>query len=74
MIDDSNGGRTIFYDFHTAAEKRADPSLENTGLFFFRTRSVSATGFGTGTGTRAEGWITDAVRFWAKQMSDRLKQ
>ena len=36
MIDDTSGGRTIFYDFHTAAEKRADPSLENTGLFFFR--------------------------------------
>ena len=36
MIDDRNGGRTIFYDFHTSAEKRADPSLEHTGLFFFR--------------------------------------
>jgi len=36
MIDDSSRGGTIFYDFHTAAEKRADPSLENTGLFFFR--------------------------------------
>lgn len=36
MIDDSSRGSTIFYDFHSAAEKRADPSLENTGLFFFR--------------------------------------
>jgi acetyl esterase/lipase len=36
MIDDVNGGRTVFYDFHAGAEKRADPSLENTGLFFFR--------------------------------------
>ena len=36
MIDDSSRGQTIFYDFHTAAQKRADPSLENTGLFFFR--------------------------------------
>jgi acetyl esterase/lipase len=36
MIDDGSAGRTILYDFHTAAEKRADPSLEHTGLFFFR--------------------------------------
>ena len=36
MIDDSSSGRTIFYDFYTTAEKGADPSLENTGLFFFR--------------------------------------
>ena len=36
MIDDRNGGRTIFYDFYTTQEKRAEPSLENTGLFFFR--------------------------------------
>lgn len=27
-------------------------------------------GFGLGTGTVAEGWIDDAVRFWKKQMSD----
>lgn len=26
-------------------------------------------GFGLGTGTVAEGWITDAVRFWEKQMA-----
>lgn len=25
-------------------------------------------GFGLGTGTKAEGWIDDAVRFWEKQM------
>ena len=36
MIDDRSDGRTVFYDFYTTAEKRADPSLENTGLFFFR--------------------------------------
>src|SRR5690349_784318 len=33
MIDDRNSGRTVFYDFHGTAAKRADPSLENTGLF-----------------------------------------
>ena len=27
-------------------------------------------GFGLGTGTAAEGWINDAVRFWEKQMKD----
>ena len=36
MILDSSAGRTIFYDFHSAAEKRRDPSLELTGLLFFR--------------------------------------
>ena len=36
MIDDRNAGRTIFYDFYTTEEKRAEPSLDNTGLFFFR--------------------------------------
>lgn len=38
MVDDANAGRTIFYDFHTEAEKRANPALRNTGLFFFRGR------------------------------------
>ena len=27
-------------------------------------------GFGLGTGTVAEGWIDDAVKFWEKQMKD----
>jgi len=36
MIDDRHGGRTIFYDFYTTAQKRADQSLENAGLVFFR--------------------------------------
>lgn len=27
-------------------------------------------GFGLGTGTAADGWINDAVKFWQKQMSD----
>jgi acetyl esterase/lipase len=36
MIDDSAGGRTVFHDFYTAAEKEAKPSRRNTGLFFFR--------------------------------------
>jgi len=36
MIDDASAGRTVFHDFYTAAEKEAQPSRRNTGLFFFR--------------------------------------
>ena len=28
-------------------------------------------GFGLGVGTSAEGWIVDAVRFWAKHIDQR---
>jgi acetyl esterase/lipase len=36
MIDEASDGKKIFYDFYTAAQKRADPAKEHTGLFFFR--------------------------------------
>ena len=36
MIDDVNSGKTTFFDFYTEAQKRAEPSKEHTGLFFFR--------------------------------------
>jgi len=36
MIDEAQKGKTIFYDFYTAQQKRKDPAKENTGLFFFR--------------------------------------
>jgi acetyl esterase/lipase len=36
MIDDVNSGKTIFFDFYTEAQKRAESSKEHTGLFFFR--------------------------------------
>lgn len=36
MLDEVKEGETIFYDIYTEEEKRADPSKENTGLFFFR--------------------------------------
>lgn len=36
MIDDVGKGRTVFYDIYTEAQKRADPTKEQTGLFFFR--------------------------------------
>lgn len=36
MIDDVAAGHLVFHDFYTAAEKEADPSRQNAGLFFFR--------------------------------------
>jgi acetyl esterase/lipase len=36
MIDDVHAGEKIFYDFHTEAQKRSDPSKRHTGLFLFR--------------------------------------
>lgn len=36
LIDDAEAGRTVFFDFYTAAQKTEEPSRRNTGLFFFR--------------------------------------
>jgi len=36
MIDDVNDGRPVLYDFYSEAQKRSDPTKEQTGLFFFR--------------------------------------
>lgn len=36
LIDDVSDGKQVFYDIYTEEEKAADPSKENTGLFFFR--------------------------------------
>jgi acetyl esterase/lipase len=36
MIDDVSAGKTIFYDIYTDAQKQAEPSRRDTGLFFFR--------------------------------------
>lgn len=36
----------------------------------FHTYEGLSHGFGLGTGTAAEGWLTDAVTFWEKQMED----
>jgi acetyl esterase/lipase len=38
MIDEAGGGKTIFYDFYTEAQKRDDPAKAFTGIFFFRGR------------------------------------
>jgi acetyl esterase/lipase len=38
LIDDAGSGHVVFHDIYTAAEKRRDPSLEATGLFFLRGR------------------------------------
>lgn len=36
MIDDTGRGQLVFHRFYTPDARRADPSKENTGLFFFR--------------------------------------
>ena len=36
MIDDVGRGQVVFHRFYTPAQRRADPTRENTGLFFFR--------------------------------------
>jgi acetyl esterase/lipase len=36
MIDDASVGRTIFRDIYTNAQKQAEPSRHDAGLFFFR--------------------------------------
>ena len=36
LIDDAKGGRRIFYDIYTDAEKREDPSRRQAGVFFVR--------------------------------------
>jgi acetyl esterase/lipase len=36
LIDDVQGGKTVFYDIYTGPQKAEDSSKANTGLFFFR--------------------------------------
>ena len=36
MIDDAAAGNIVFHDIYTPAEKAADPSRRNAGLFFLR--------------------------------------
>lgn len=36
IIDDAAGGHQVFYDIYSHEEKKADPTKQNTGLFFFR--------------------------------------
>jgi len=38
MIDDAGAGQTIFYRFYSEAQRRDQPALERTGLFYFRGR------------------------------------
>lgn len=38
MIDEVAAGRQVFYDLYSEADRRDDPTKENTGLFFFRGR------------------------------------
>jgi acetyl esterase/lipase len=36
LIDDASAGKSIFVDFYTEEQKRADPSKQHAGLFFSR--------------------------------------
>ncbi|HVI89398.1 MAG TPA: prolyl oligopeptidase family serine peptidase [Dongiaceae bacterium] len=36
MVDDASAGRTVFYNFYADGQRRANPTLKHTGLFFFR--------------------------------------
>jgi acetyl esterase/lipase len=36
LVDEVNGGKTIFYDFYSTQSKQQDASKQQTGLFFFR--------------------------------------
>ncbi len=36
MIDDAAAGQPVFYDIYTKVQKQAEPTRQNTGLFFFR--------------------------------------
>lgn len=36
LLNEVSDNKTIFYDIYSKAEKSADPTKENTGLFFFR--------------------------------------
>jgi acetyl esterase/lipase len=38
LISDAVAGKTVFYDFYSEAQKRADPTRRHTGLFFLRGR------------------------------------
>jgi len=39
MIDDAARGETVFYRFYSEAQRKQQPALANTGLFFFRGRA-----------------------------------
>lgn len=41
MIDEAGSGKTIFYNFYTEEQMLQDPGKRNTGLFFFRGKSVA---------------------------------
>lgn len=38
LIAEVEGGKNIFYNIYTEAQRTADPTKQNTGLFFFRGR------------------------------------
>lgn len=55
LREDALSGRQVFFPIYSEQEMSEDPRKRDTGL---------SHGFGLGTGTQAEGWIEEAVRFW----------
>jgi len=52
-------------------ERRAD-ALRNAGVIVEHHQYPAlGHGFGLGTGTGAEGWIDEALRFWERARTDR---
>lgn len=42
MIDDAHRGQVVFYPFYADAQRRADPTKNNSGLFFFLGKAGAA--------------------------------
>jgi acetyl esterase/lipase len=64
-VGDADGiARPAVMERRVAALRRAGTGVE------YHTYPGVGHGFGLGVGTRAEGWIADAVRFWAKHIEE----
>lgn len=55
LLERRNRGERVFYDLYTEAEKAADPSLADTGMFVFRARPAGQVDGGTQGTTAAPG-------------------
>ena len=66
--DDDNIAAPMTMERRVAALRRQGTDVE------YRKYASVGHGFGLGVGTSAEGWIADAVRFWAKHMDEDWRQ
>ena len=82
MADDSAQGKTVFYDFYSAAQKREQPAKGNTGLFFYRGKpgapfAVIAPGGGfSSVGSVHEGfpYAEEISREWLQRLRPALSR